>query len=56
MVDVSVTVSGSFKHLQINTCVWLQSVSFGVSRAQAPAVAAAWKKDGFDFLCFAAKT
>jgi hypothetical protein len=26
------------------------------SRAQAPAAAAAWKKDGFKFLCFAAKT
>jgi hypothetical protein len=24
--------------------------------AQAPVVAAAWKKDGFEFLCFAAKT
>jgi hypothetical protein len=27
-----------------------------ISRVQAPAVAAAWKKDGFKFLCFAAKT
>jgi hypothetical protein len=34
MVDVSVTVSGSFEHLQINTCVRLQSVSFGVSLLQ----------------------
>jgi hypothetical protein len=41
--------------------------AFGVNRcrlqhrcaainAQAPATAAAWKKDGFEFLCFAAKT
>jgi hypothetical protein len=27
-----------------------------ISRAQASAAAAAWKKDGFEFLCFAAKT
>jgi hypothetical protein len=27
-----------------------------INRAQAPAAAAAWKKDGFEFLCFAAKT
>jgi hypothetical protein len=27
-----------------------------ISRAQAMAVAAAWKKDGFNFLFFAAKT
>jgi hypothetical protein len=26
-----------------------------ISRAQAPAAAAAWKKDGFEFLCFATK-
>jgi hypothetical protein len=26
-----------------------------ISRAQAPAAAATWKKDGFKFLCFAAK-
>jgi hypothetical protein len=27
-----------------------------ISRAQAPAVAAVWKNDGFKFLCFATKT
>jgi hypothetical protein len=27
-----------------------------ISRAQAPAAAAAWKKDGFEFFCFAVKT
>jgi hypothetical protein len=27
-----------------------------INRAQAPAVAAPWKKDDFEFLCFAAKT
>jgi hypothetical protein len=27
-----------------------------ISHAQAPAAAAVWKKDGFEFLCFAAKT
>jgi hypothetical protein len=27
-----------------------------INREQAPAAAAAWKKDGFEFLCFAAKT
>jgi hypothetical protein len=27
-----------------------------ISHAEAPAAAAAWKKDGFEFLCFAAKT
>jgi hypothetical protein len=27
-----------------------------ISHAQAPTAAAAWKKDGFEFLCFAAKT
>jgi hypothetical protein len=27
-----------------------------MSRAQATAAAAAWKKDGFEFLCFVAKT
>jgi hypothetical protein len=27
-----------------------------ISRAQAPAAVVAWKKDGFKFLCFAAKT
>jgi hypothetical protein len=27
-----------------------------ISRAQAPVTAAAWTKDGFEFLCFAAKT
>jgi hypothetical protein len=27
-----------------------------INCAQAPAVAATWKKDGFEFLCFAAKT
>jgi TPR repeat protein len=27
-----------------------------ISRVQAPAAIAAWKKDGFKFLCFAAKT
>jgi hypothetical protein len=27
-----------------------------ISRVQAPVAAALWKKDGFEFLCFAAKT
>jgi L-cysteine desulfidase len=27
-----------------------------ISCAQAPAAAAAWKKDGFEFVCFVAKT
>jgi hypothetical protein len=27
-----------------------------INHAQAPAAAAAWKKDVFEFLCFAAKT
>jgi L-cysteine desulfidase len=27
-----------------------------ISRAHALVAAAAWKKDGFEFLCFAAKT
>jgi hypothetical protein len=27
-----------------------------ISRAQATAAASAWKEDGFEFLCFAAKT
>jgi hypothetical protein len=27
-----------------------------ISRAQAPAPDATWKKDGFEFSCFAAKT
>jgi hypothetical protein len=27
-----------------------------ISRAQAQAAAAAWKNDGFEFLCFTAKT
>jgi hypothetical protein len=27
-----------------------------ISHAQATAAAAVWKKDGFGFLCFAAKT
>jgi hypothetical protein len=27
-----------------------------ISRVQAPAAATAWKKDGFEFLCFVAKT
>jgi hypothetical protein len=27
-----------------------------ISHAQAPAAAAAWKKDGFEFLYFATKT
>jgi hypothetical protein len=27
-----------------------------ISRAQATAATAVWKKDGFEFLCFAAKT
>jgi hypothetical protein len=27
-----------------------------INRAQAPSAAAAWKKDGFEFLCFATKT
>jgi hypothetical protein len=34
----------------------LQHRCAAISRAQAPAVAAAWKKDGFESLCFAAKT
>jgi hypothetical protein len=38
----------------VNRCClrhWCATIS-----AQAPAAAAAWKKDGFEFLCFAAKT
>jgi hypothetical protein len=27
-----------------------------ISRVQEPAAAAVWKKDGFEFLCFAAET
>jgi hypothetical protein len=34
----------------------LQHRCVAISHAQAPAVAAAWKNDGFEFLCFAAKT
>jgi hypothetical protein len=39
----------------VNRCR-LQHRCAAISRAQAPAVAAAWKKDGFKFLCFAVKT
>jgi hypothetical protein len=39
----------------VNRCR-LRHRCVAISRAQAPAAAAAWKKDGFEFLCFAAKT
>jgi hypothetical protein len=34
----------------------LQHRCAAINRAQAPALAAVWKKDGFEFLYFAAKT
>jgi hypothetical protein len=39
----------------VNRCR-LQHRCVAITRAQAPAAAAAWKKDDFKFLCFAAKT
>jgi hypothetical protein len=39
----------------VNRCR-LQHRWAAINRAQATTVAAAWKKDGFKFLCFAAKT
>jgi hypothetical protein len=39
----------------VNRCrLWHRCAT--ISRAQATTAAAAWKKDGFEFLCFAAKT
>jgi hypothetical protein len=35
-------------------CLWHRCAA--ISRAQAMAAAAAWIKDGLEFLCFAAKT
>jgi hypothetical protein len=37
-------------------CCRLRHRCVAISRAQATAAAAAWIKDGFKFLCFAAKT
>jgi hypothetical protein len=39
----------------VNRCR-LRHKCAAISRVQAPAAAAAWKKDGFKFLCFVAKT
>jgi hypothetical protein len=39
----------------VNRC-HLRHRCAAISRAQAPTAAAAWKKDGFEFLCFAVKT
>jgi hypothetical protein len=55
-------------HMNFDTIIYRQQPAFGVnccrlrhrcvaiSRAQATAAAAAWIKDGFKFLCSAAKT
>jgi hypothetical protein len=50
--DKSTTRLGAF---EVNRCR-LRHRCAAISRAQSTAVAAAWKKDGFEFLCFAAKT
>jgi hypothetical protein len=48
----STTLLGAFG---VNRCrLWHRCVA--ISRAQASATDAVWKKDGFEFLCFAAKT
>jgi hypothetical protein len=39
----------------VNRCRLLHRCA-GISRAYAPAAAAAWKRDVFKFLCFAVKT
>jgi hypothetical protein len=39
----------------VNRC-HLRHKCAAISRAQAPVAAVVWKKDGFEFLCFAAKT
>jgi hypothetical protein len=48
----STTQLGAFG---VNRCR-LRHRCVAISRAQATVVAAAWKKDGFEFLCFAAET
>jgi hypothetical protein len=47
----STTQLGAFG---VNRCR-LRHRCAAISRVQAPATAAVWKKDGFEFLCFAAK-